>query len=169
MTTGSYLEAGRTKVVLIALGLTAVIAFLDWSVGNTFSLGVLYIFPMMLGALVMKWPEAALLSLLCAFLRSLFDTPGSRAEVLLRFAFASVSYFVSSLFVMALVRNRRLVADHEQQEVQHRQEHRRAGAERRRRRVAELIDDHISDESWRVLVHEARRAANASAYRPRKR
>jgi hypothetical protein len=54
---------------------------------------------------------------------------------------------------------RRLVADHEQQEVQHRQEHRRAGAERRRRRVAELIDDHISDESWRVLVHEARRAA----------
>jgi CBS domain-containing protein len=54
---------------------------------------------------------------------------------------------------------RRLMADHEQQEVQHRQEHRRAEAARRRRRVAEMIDEHISDESWRVLVHEARRAA----------
>lgn len=54
---------------------------------------------------------------------------------------------------------RRLVTDHEQQEVQHRQEHRRAEAARRRRKVAELIDEHISDESWRVLVHEARQAA----------
>jgi CBS domain-containing protein len=54
---------------------------------------------------------------------------------------------------------RRLVADHEQQEVQHRQEYSRAEAERRRRRVAELIDEHISDQGWRVLVHQARQAA----------
>ena len=158
MTTGSYLEAGRTKVVLIALGLTAVIAFLDWSVGNTFSLGVLYIFPMMLGALVMKWPEAALLSLLCAFLRSLFDTPGSRAEVLLRFAFASVSYFVSSLFVMVLVRNRRLVADH-LTKIQQEQELRREAEEQLRLLVASspaaiLTVDH------RGVVLAANRAAD---------
>src|ERR1700693_955953 len=110
MTTGSFLEAGRAKVVLMALGLTALIAFLDWSVGNTVSLGVLYIFPMMLGALVMRWPGTALLALLCVVLRSLFDTPGSRAEVIMRFVFAFVAYFSSGLFVIALVRNRRLVA-----------------------------------------------------------
>jgi CBS domain-containing protein len=54
---------------------------------------------------------------------------------------------------------RRLVADHEQHEMEHRQEYSRAEAERRRRKVAELIDEHISDQSWRILVHEARRAA----------
>src|SRR5712692_8752452 len=112
MTTGSFLEAGKAKVVSVALGLTALIAFLDWSVGNTVSLGVLYILPMMLGALAMRWPGTALLALLCAFLRSLFDTPGSRAEVILRFVFAFVGYFSSGLFVIALVRNRRLMADH---------------------------------------------------------
>jgi CBS domain-containing protein len=54
---------------------------------------------------------------------------------------------------------RRLVADHECHEVQHRQEQRRAAAEGRRRRVAELIDHHTSDESWRALMHQARLAA----------
>jgi CBS domain-containing protein len=54
---------------------------------------------------------------------------------------------------------RRLVIDHEEQEIQHRQEQRRSAAERRRHRVAELIDYHISDESWRGLVHQARLAA----------
>ena len=40
-----------------------------------------------------------------------------------------------------------------------RDEARRAAAEQRRGRVAELIDDHISDNNWRILVHEAREAA----------
>jgi hypothetical protein len=42
---------------------------------------------------------------------------------------------------------RTLVADHEHQELEHGQEHRRAAAEQRRRKVAELIDRHISDKS----------------------
>ena len=35
----------------------------------------------------------------------------------------------------------------------------RLAAEQRRHRVAELIDHHISDETWRSLVHQARQAA----------
>jgi CBS domain-containing protein len=54
---------------------------------------------------------------------------------------------------------RTLVADQEHQEVEHRQEHRRAAVEQRRRKMAELIDRHISDESWRGLLHQARQAA----------
>ena len=88
------------------------IAIIDWSVGNTVSLGVLYILPMMLAAVVLSPWETAILALLCAFLRSRFDVPSSRTEVYLRFAFASASYFASALFVTALVRNRRLVAEH---------------------------------------------------------
>jgi len=54
---------------------------------------------------------------------------------------------------------RRLVADHEYREIQHRREQHLAAAEARRRRVAELIDQHISDDSWRALMHGARLAA----------
>src|SRR3954452_1348486 len=53
----------------------------------------------------------------------------------------------------------RLVADHESNEAQHREELHRNAAEERRRRVSELIDRHLSDEGWRNLVHQARIAA----------
>jgi CBS domain-containing protein len=54
---------------------------------------------------------------------------------------------------------RRLASDHKGQEAKHRQEQRRAAAEERRHRVAALIDHHITEESWRGLVHRARLAA----------
>ena len=109
---GLCLRAGKIKVLGVAAGLMLVIAAADWSVGNTFSLGVLYIIPMMLGAVVLRRSESFVLAILCAFLKSLFDTPGSRAEVSLRFAFASLAYFCSALFITALVRNRKLVIEH---------------------------------------------------------
>jgi len=52
-----------------------------------------------------------------------------------------------------------LVADHERQELLHREEQRRAAAQQRRLKLSELIDHHISDESWRGLMHQARQAA----------
>jgi hypothetical protein len=54
---------------------------------------------------------------------------------------------------------RELMADHEPQEELHRQQYRRAAADARRLRVADLIDHHISEESWRGLMHQARQAA----------
>jgi hypothetical protein len=54
---------------------------------------------------------------------------------------------------------RQLMADHKHQDVLHREEHRRAAAEQRRLKVAELIDHHISDVNWRGLMHQARQAA----------
>jgi len=53
----------------------------------------------------------------------------------------------------------RLVSDFEQKEVQHRDEVRRAAAQEQRRRVAELVDRHISDGGWSSLLHQARAAA----------
>jgi CBS domain-containing protein len=53
----------------------------------------------------------------------------------------------------------RLVGDYEQKETQHRDEERRAAAEQRRKQTAELIDRHISDVSWRNLIHQARQVA----------
>ncbi len=54
---------------------------------------------------------------------------------------------------------RDLVADHKRADREHRQELDRAVVERRRQRVTELIDGHISDANWRFLLHQARQAA----------
>jgi len=106
------LRAGRVKVLSATAGLVLVVALADWAVGNTVSLGVLYILPMMLGAVILGPLEIAGLALVCASLRARFDVPSSQAEAMLRFAFASLSYFASGLFVTALVRNRELVVEH---------------------------------------------------------
>ena len=107
-----FLKAGKIKILVVVGCLIGIIAITDWAVGNTFSLGVLYILPMMLGALVLRQPETAALALLCAFLRSRFDTPSTDLEAVLRFVFAYISYFACGLFVAALVRNREFVAEH---------------------------------------------------------
>jgi CBS domain-containing protein len=54
---------------------------------------------------------------------------------------------------------RGLIADHEHKKLQHSQELGRTAAEQRRKRVAELINRHISDENWRSLLHKARQSA----------
>ncbi len=107
----AFLGAGKTKVLLVTGSLVGVIALTDWSVGNTISLGVLYIIPMMLGALVLRPGETAVFALFCALLRAFFDVPSTRLEVVLRFIFATVAYFSSGLFVTALVRNRELALE----------------------------------------------------------
>jgi CBS domain-containing protein len=54
---------------------------------------------------------------------------------------------------------RNLVTNFEHTEERAREDARRAVVEQRRRKLAELIDEHISDESWRSLLHQARGAA----------
>ncbi len=54
---------------------------------------------------------------------------------------------------------RSLVTNFEHKEERAREDERQAIAEQRRRRLAELIDEHISDERWRSLLHQARGAA----------
>jgi two-component system, LuxR family, sensor kinase FixL len=110
-TISTFLRAGKTKVLWVTAALVVLIAAVDYSVGNTISLGVLYILPMMLGALVLPAGEAAVLAVFCAFLRACFDVPSTPLEVVLRFIFASLAYFTSALFVGALVRNRQLVVE----------------------------------------------------------
>lgn len=54
---------------------------------------------------------------------------------------------------------RDLVADAEIKELEHHRQEQRLSAEQRRRRVEALIDEHISDDNWRALMHQARIAA----------
>ncbi len=54
---------------------------------------------------------------------------------------------------------RRLVLDFEAKEAQRREEQRHNAEEQQQHKAAELIGKHISEESWRNLVHRARAAA----------
>ena len=54
---------------------------------------------------------------------------------------------------------RSLVVDHKHEDAEHQSEPRREEIERRRGRVAELIDGHVSDAGWRGLLHQARQTA----------
>jgi len=54
---------------------------------------------------------------------------------------------------------RGLIADYHEQKIERRREHREELAAQRRQRIAELIDRHITDASWRALLHKARQAA----------
>jgi CBS domain-containing protein len=54
---------------------------------------------------------------------------------------------------------RELVADFQRGEARHREEARRAATEQRQHKLRELIDHHISDESWRAILQNARQAA----------
>ena len=54
---------------------------------------------------------------------------------------------------------RRLAADFENKEARRREELRHSADDERQHRAAELIGTHISDGSWRHLLHEARTAA----------
>jgi two-component system sensor kinase FixL len=103
-----FLRAGRVKTLLSVGVIIALIAVADWSVGSRASLGVLYILPMMLGAIVLAPWQTAIMALVCSFLRSWFDIPSPHIEMFLRFIFASLTYVGSGLFVTALIRNRDL-------------------------------------------------------------
>ena len=106
------LRAGRVKILATTASLVALISAADWLVGRNVSLAPLYIVPMMLGAVVLTPAQLALLAVLCSYLRKLFDTSGSTAELALRFVFAVLAYSISGLFVSGLVRNHELVRSH---------------------------------------------------------
>src|SRR5690348_10565290 len=99
------LQAGRSRILAVSAALIAFTALVDYAVGRSVSLAALYILPMMLAAVVLRPAETAGLALLCSWLRSWFDAPGSSAELTLRFIFAALAYYLSALFVRELLRN----------------------------------------------------------------
>jgi signal transduction histidine kinase len=107
-----FLSEGRFTLLAVTGIMIAAIAFADWAIGRDISLGVLYILPMMLAAVGLPVGGIVILATVCAILRRAFDSQVSEIEMALRFIFAWVSYVGSSLFVIALIRNRRFVVEH---------------------------------------------------------
>jgi two-component system sensor kinase FixL len=106
------LKAGKAKVLALTVLLLVIATLLDWATGNNVSLAALYIVPMMTGAIVLRPMETAVFAVVCSYLRSWFDVPGPALDLILRFVFAALAYFVSGLFVTVLVRNREQAIRH---------------------------------------------------------
>ncbi|MEP7352236.1 MAG: HAMP domain-containing sensor histidine kinase [Acidobacteriota bacterium] len=106
------LKTGKARILIGTLALVVLTTVADWATGDNMSLAALYILPMMLGAVVLRPWETAGFALLCSFLRSGFDIPGTPADLALRFVFAALAYFLSGSFVTALIRNHEQAAKH---------------------------------------------------------
>jgi two-component system sensor kinase FixL len=110
--TALHSSAGRIRVASLAALLVMGIALADRWVGLNLSLGVLYVIPMSLLALVAPPQALVAAAILCAVLRISFDSPGSTLEAALRFVLALVAYCSVGLFVAAVRNNQRLAVEH---------------------------------------------------------
>ncbi len=105
-----WLAATKGKTLIATAVLIALVMLVDSQ--TTPSFAVLYIVPMMLGALVMGPREVLGLALICGVAQSPFDHSSGWIEQLLHFFFAVLSYSASGLLVVSLLKNRRSVAEH---------------------------------------------------------
>jgi len=97
----------RAPVLAISSLLVALIAFVDWLTKPYWSLGFLYLFPIMLAAGFLPRAVLVLLGLVCAGLSEAFSALDP-SEALFRLAFVSLALIGCGLFVSELVNNRRL-------------------------------------------------------------
>jgi two-component system sensor kinase FixL len=97
--------------VLVAIGaVILVLAVVDWRTKPYFSLGFLYLFPIMLAAGFLPRWAIALLSVACAVLSETFSSLDPSGQFV-RLVFESLALAGCGLFVAEMVRNRRLTLD----------------------------------------------------------
>ncbi len=105
------LNASRQRIIVVVLVAIPTIAFIDWR-WLSISLGGLYLFPMLLAATVLR-PRAILgLALTCAILRCFFDDSHYAVQYAIRFTTSFATYVLSGLFVVEVMRNRRMALEH---------------------------------------------------------
>jgi two-component system, LuxR family, sensor kinase FixL len=103
---GIYLEENRTAFLVAAAGLIIAIAVLDWSTEPYFSIGFLYLFPIMLAAGYLRRWQITGLALVCAVLQEGFSNlpPGDAVP---RLVLSSAGFAGAGLLITELLRNRR--------------------------------------------------------------
>src|ERR1700730_3320068 len=86
-----YVPANRTKLIIVAGFLVAVIAAVDWAIKPYISLGFLYLFPIMILCGFLSRIQIVGVALVCAVLQEAFSNlPGNEAEV--RLLLSSVGF-----------------------------------------------------------------------------
>jgi DNA-binding CsgD family transcriptional regulator/PAS domain-containing protein len=105
--TSIWEERNRAVILLISGMLVAVIAVVDWRTKPYFSLGFLYLFPIMLAAGFLPRWAIVLLGAVCALLSERFSNLDP-ADADIRLGFETLALCGCGLLTLEVVRNRRL-------------------------------------------------------------
>jgi len=97
----------RTAVLLTSAGIVLAIAAVDWWTKPYFSLGFLYLFPIMLAAGFLPRWAITLMGIACALLSERFSNLDP-ADAPIRLSFEALALAGSGLFISEVLRNRRL-------------------------------------------------------------
>jgi len=106
-----YAPRHRTALLTTAAGLIAIIAIVDSATKPYFSLGFLYLFPIMIVGGFLSRSQTVAVAFTCAVLQETFsDLPQSEAVV--RLLLSSAGFSGTGLFVSELIRNRQIALKH---------------------------------------------------------
>lgn len=104
--------SSRGLILLIAAGMVGTLVTLEWYFDFDFSLGIFYIFPVMIAATVFTRWQIFLAAILCAYTRGLFTADETHLEHALRFCMATIAYTGCGLWIYQIADSRRNVLKH---------------------------------------------------------
>jgi PAS domain S-box-containing protein len=101
----------RWAMLVSAVCMVVVIAFIDWRVQPYISIGFLYLIPVLMVSASLPRPQIIVTGLICAVLQEAFaHLPES--ERVIRLIFSSIGFVATGLFVSELLRNRDRILQH---------------------------------------------------------
>jgi signal transduction histidine kinase len=103
--------SGRARVLALAFLSLVLVTVAEWYFNLDFSLGVFYIFPVLIAGSVMNWWQTVLAAAFCAYVRGQFTPPMPLIETWLRFLMAMLAYGGAGLFMGEVSRNRRAIVE----------------------------------------------------------
>lgn len=104
--------SSRKHMLSLAAAMVAVLALLEWIYDFDFSLGILYIFPVVVASTVLTRWQIVAASIFCAYTRGLFTADETHLEHLLRFGMATIAYTGCGLLIYQINDSRRVVLLH---------------------------------------------------------
>jgi len=107
--------AGRFRLWLFSAGAIALIALIDWRLEPNLSLGLLYLFPILVSALFLSRWQLLAVAAVCTSLREWLSPFPWDLDAIARSAMALVAFLGVGLFVGELSRNRERALEHGRQ------------------------------------------------------
>ena len=99
-------------MLLLGATMVAILVLLEWQFSFDFSLGILYVFPVMIAGAVLKRWQIVAVAIFCAYTRGLFTTDETQIEHTLRFCMATIAYTGCGLLLYQITESRRVVLGH---------------------------------------------------------
>lgn len=106
------LVTSRRRMLSLAVAIVSILVLLEWRLDFDFSLGILYIFPVMIAATWLNRWQIVLAAIFCAYTRGLFTADETQLEHTLRFCMATIAYTGCGLLIYQIAQSRRIVLRH---------------------------------------------------------